>query len=661
MENKPNEMNEMKAIDLNDMDTGMKPGENFYLYANGNWIKNHPIPKEFSRYGAFDQLQEENHQLLKALIEEAAAGQGAGKGTPSQLIGDFYTSGMDTRTIDQLGITPLNPYLEKIENINDKKELLEVMAFMHRHYITPFFIPYVGHDAKNSQAMIMNLLQGGLGLPDRDYYTADDARSAELRRFYTIHVNGMFGLMQDPATNPKDAVMAVESILAKHSMTRLERRDPRATYNKVSLRELQDICPSIQWEAYFKQIGVSPPGSLNVAQPDFFKALHQVIQNTPLEELKVYMKWHLLHETASALSSEYEQAHFDFFGKKLSGQEEQQARWKRMIRSTNNALGEAVGQRFVEKHFPPEAKQRMMELVMNLKASLADRVKELDWMVDETKQEALAKLESMNIKIGYPEKWKDYSSLDIQHDNYLHNVLEGRKFAFRDNMEKLGKPADPDEWHMNPQTVNAYYNPNMNEIVFPAAILQPPFFYLHADDAVNYGAIGVVIGHEMTHGFDDQGRHYDKKGNLENWWTKIDEERFKERTKVLVEQYNRFMVFDSLNLGVNGELTLGENIADVGGLNVSYHALEKALEGAPSPEPIDGFTTTQRFFLSYAKVWRQNIRDEELMRRLREDVHSPGEYRVNGAVFNIPEFYEAFPVDTTSPLYLPPGKRANIW
>ncbi len=647
-------------LDVKNMDATVKPGDDFFEYANGGWIKAHPIPPEYARYGSFDEIQERKEKQLKTIVLEAAAKKNAPKGSLEQLIGDFYASGMDTAKIEKDGLTPLKPELELIDKIADRKALLKEIARLNLYGIYPGFIFYAAPDEKNSSMTIANLYQGGLGLGDKDFYLSDDARSKQLRTEYVKHARNIFKLMgykTEEADAAAKKIMELETNLAKVSRSRVDLRDPLANYNKMPLEKCQKLTPNFDWNEYLSQIGVKID-EINVGQPDFLKGYDAQFAETPLETWKEYLKWNLISATAGNLSSDFEKEHFHFYGTVFSGKKKQKERWKRVLAETSGSLGEAVGRLYVRKYFPPSAKARMLELVGNLKKSLADRIKNLSWMSDETKAKALEKLNAMNVKVGYPDKWIDYSKVDISRDSYLRNALNAAKFNVRRELNKIGKPVDRKEWGMTPQTINAYYSPNMNEIVFPAAILQPPFFNQDADDAVNYGAIGSVIGHEMTHGFDDQGRMYDKDGNLNNWQTKEDAEKFKKQAEVLVEQYDSYYPIDSMH--INGKLTLGENIADLGGVTISYHAWEMASKGKEL-KPIDGFTPRQRFFLSYAQVWRQNIRPEELMRRLKLDVHSPARFRVNGVVRNVPQFYEAFDVKKGDKLYLPEDKRAKIW
>lgn len=650
------------AIDAANMDTTIKPGDDFYHYANGTWLKNNPIPPQYSRYGAFEVLDEENYVQLKTILAEAAADKNAVEGSVNQKIRDFYNSGMDTLKIDKDGISPSKAELDQIDAFATIADVQKMLIQQHASGNYPLFYFVSSPDEKNSNQVIGMTYQGGLGLPDRDYYLSDDPRSAEIRKAYLTHMAKMLVLAgSTPVQAAKDAdvVMKIETELAKISSTRLELRNPVANYNKMDLAGLQKTAPEIDWKAYFEGIKLTATSEINVGQPKFMAGMSKMMKSVAVNDWKLYFRWDLINSAASSLSSDFDKEHFAFYGTVLSGAKEQQPRWKRMIDATSNSLGEAVGQLYVQKYFPPEAKTRMIELVKNLRISLGERINALTWMTDVTKKEALAKLEKINVKIGYPDKWIDYSNLKIGTDSYYANKKSARQFAVNRDIAKIGKPVDRSEWGMTPQTINAYYSPNMNEIVFPAAILQPPFFFMDADDAVNYGAIGMVIAHEMTHGFDDQGRQYDKEGNLHDWWLAEDSKNFEAKTKVLVDQYDNYKMLDSLH--VDGKLTLGENIADLGGMFVAYNGLLKALEGKDKTARLDGFTPEQRFFLSYAQVWRANIRDEETMRRLKEDVHSPGEARVNAIVYNIPAFYTAFNIQPGDKRYIAPENRAAIW
>ncbi len=650
-----------EAINPANMDKNVKPGNNFYEYVNGGWIKNHPIPPEYSQYGAFTVLYENNQKELKALVKEISEKKDVKKGSIGQKIRDFYNSGMDTARIEKLGITPIKPELEKIAAITNLKMVQKEMAHMSTMGVHPLFYFYAGADEKNSTMEITNLYQGGLGLPDVSYYTKDDPASKKLRGEYVKHIAKMFELKGDNskiADKKAQEVLNLETKLAKTSFTRLERRSPEKNYNKMSLAQLQKISNDINWKAYFTNIGLDKPGEINVGQPRFFIGISKIMKETPVNVWKAYLEWNLLDDAAPYLSKKFVQQNFDFYGKTMSGQKKMQPRWKRVMRATSHSLGEALGELYVAKYFPPSSKKRMVQLVNNLKLAFADRIEKLDWMSDTTKVKAIAKLKAITVKIGYPDKWKDYSKLNIVPDNYFKNITSASEFAFNFNRNKVGKPVDKSEWGMTPQMVNAYYNPSNNEIVFPAGILQPPFFNKNADDAVNYGAIGVVIGHEMTHGFDDQGRKYDKNGNMNNWWTAQDAKRFKAKTTKLADLYDHYTVLDSLH--VNGQLTMGENIADLGGLNISYEAYLKSLDGK-TPKKIDGFTGTQRFFMAFAQVWRQNIRPKEMAKRLKTDVHSPGEARVNIPPFNMTAFIKAFHIKSGDKLFIPKKDRAYIW
>jgi len=653
---------EEPAINAANMDTTIKPGDNFYQYANGAWLKSHPIPNDYSRYGAFEVLGEENYKQLQTIMDEASKDKNAEAGTVRQKIRDFYNTGLDTVKIEKDGFNPIKAELAKIDALKTNEDIQKMVTQRHAVGSYPLFYFFGSADEKNSNMVIAQLYQGGLGLPDRDYYLGDDARSKEIRSEYLKHVAKMFELIgEDPTQAGKDAttVMQIETGLAKVSSTRLELRDPISNYNKMNLDAIQKMAPKFDWASYFKGIGLTKTEEINVGQTKFFTGMAELLNTIPAEQWKVYLRWNVVNEAAAYLSSGFEKENFAFFGTVLSGKTAQKPRWKRVLSETSGSLGEAVGQLYVEKYFPPQAKERMISLINNLKAALKERITGLTWMSDVTKKEAIAKLEKINVKVGYPDKWIDYSSMQIGTNSYYENMVNATLFNVKRDMNKIGKPVDRTEWGMTPQTVNAYYNPNMNEIVFPAAILQPPFFFLNADDAVNYGAIGVVIGHEMSHGFDDQGRQYDKEGNLRDWWQAEDATKFQAQTKSLADHYSNYKLLDSLH--VDGNLTLGENIADLGGVNIAYTALQKAMEGKDMSEKIDGFTSPQRFFLSYAQVWRNNIRDKELMRRLKEDVHSPGEARVNCIVYNVPAFYQAFSIKPTDKMYRPADQLIKIW
>ena len=646
------------AIELSNMDTCINPADDFFRYANNNWLKNNPIPEEYSTYGAFTEIDEHNEILIQDIINEVSKDTSATQGSVAQKIRDFYNAGMDTVAINERGYSELLPYFEMVDALNDKADLAELLGQMHSNGVGGFFYAGGSTDPKNADMVIMHLYQGGLSLTDRDDYLVDETQ--EMRDKYVEHVAKMFeltGTDSIEAAKKAQNILAMETQLAKNSLSRVERRDPDRTYNKRSRQELQASTPNFNWDKYFDAAGAPAFDSLNVGMPDFIAAVDKVILNTDLNTIKDYLKWKIITSSASMLSSDLDEENFRFYGNYLYGQEAQQPRWRRILSATSSCLGEAVGQLYVEKHFPAEAKERMLNLVGNLRTALGERIKNLDWMSDETKAKALHKLDCFNVKIGYPDKWKDYSKYEVTPESYFENVHRAIRFENEIDMAKIGKPVDKDEWFMTPQTVNAYYSPEMNEIVFPAAILQPPFFNMDADDAVNYGGIGVVIGHEMTHGFDDQGCKYDEKGDLNNWWTEEDATKFNERTAQLVKLFNEFQV---RGYQINGELTLGENIADLGGLNIAWDAYQMTDE-AKANQSIDGFTPAQRFFISYGTIWRNNSRDKYIERQVKTDVHSPAEARVNRTLGSMPHFYEAFEILPENKMYIAPEERAAMW
>ena len=652
-------------LDLKNMDTSVKPGDDFFLYADGNWIKQTEIPPEYSRWGAFNELIERNNDALHTIAEKASQTQVDPKLAPeTQKVGDYYASGMDEQTIEAMRTKPLQEKLNRIDMIKDRQDVLAEIAHLHSIGVNAFFNFGAGQDAKDSTRDIAQAVQGGLGMPDRDYYTKQDPDMKGKREKYIAHVTKMLTLLGEPAGKAaEDAkkIMALETKLAEASRTRVQLRDPIKNYNKMGVRQLQDLTPDWNWSDYFKKIDLVEPGDINVRQPEFFKAAANSFKSTPIDDWKAYLRWHLINATAPYLSKDFVDEEFDFNERTLRGTQQIKPRWKRVIASEDDAIGEALGKLYVGFYFPPEAKARALELVNNLKEALADRIKTLDWMDEPTKKEALKKLEAFQVKIGYPDKWLDYSLLQIDRGPFVLNTIRAEKFEADRDVQKIGKPVDRTDWGMTPPTVNAYYNPNMNEIVFPAGILQPPFFYANADDAVNYGAIGAVIGHEMTHGFDDQGRQFDAVGNLRDWWSKKSAEEYDKRRKAVVDQYSSYEPLPGLHL--NGELTQGENIADIGGVKLAYAALQKALDKHPEErtKKIDGLTPEQRFFLSFAAIWRSKIRDEDQKLRLNTDPHSPAQFRVNGPLSNLPEFQQAFNIPDGSPMARPADKRVNIW
>lgn len=644
-----------------DMDLSVAPGTNFYEYANGGWRKQNPLPDDKSRYGSFDVLAEDNKAKVRLIVEKAAQ-ENAVNGSVSQKIGDFFTAGMDENAINQAGYQPIKTYLDQIDAISGKEELVKTLSNLYKDGVASVFHFYSTADAKNSAMTIAGLYQGGLGLPDRDYYFEDSEDAQKIRDGYVTYLNTLLGLIgksEDDAKKMSKVVFDFETQLAEASNTRLENRDPNKTYNKMDIAGVQEIMASFPIRDFIKGMDVEIPADIDMAQPKFFTTIGDIFEKQDINTWKAYLTVSVLRSTASLLSEDFVNANFDFYGKTLSGKKEQEPRWKRVLNSTNGALGEAVGQLFVAEYFPPVAKERMDKLVENLRVAFGQRIEQLDWMSDSTKKAAHEKLDAITVKIGYPDNWRDYSGLEVSKASYLENIIASNRFDFEYEIEKIGKPVDKSEWHMTPQTVNAYYNPANNEIVFPAAILQPPFFYLDGDDAVNYGAIGVVIGHEMTHGFDDQGRLFAKDGNLEEWWTAEDAEKFNTRTQVLVDQFNKMEVLPGTF--ANGELSLGENIADLGGLVISHQAYLNSLNGKENTEKLDGFTDEQRFYLAYSRVWAQNIRDKEIARLTKVDVHSLGTNRVNGPLPNVQQWYDAFGLNETSPLYIAPESRASIW
>ncbi|MBU2506399.1 MAG: M13 family metallopeptidase [Bacteroidetes bacterium] len=649
-----------KGFETTNLDASIKPQEDFYHYANGEWLVQNPIPDDQSIWATFTILRELTNDQVQTLVLEASQNRGA-EGSMSQKVGDFYKAGLDSAKIDAEGIAPLKSELDRIERIQTKGDLIKEIAHMHKYSASPLFFFFSTVDAKNSEMVIATIWQGGLGLPDRDYYLNNDTRSKEIRDKYVKHLDNMFmllGLNKLDAAEEADKVVDFETRLAKASNTRLENRNPNLTYNKLTVDDLKKNTPGLDWENYLSEIEADNPGSINIGQPKFLDEAAKMINDTPLEVWKCYLTWTLLRSNADYLSSDFVNERFEFTGKFLNGSKVIQPRWKRVLNSTNGALGEVVGQLYVEKYFPPEAKEKAKTIVDNLTVSMEESITGLDWMSDETKVEALKKLKGFGVKIGYPDKWRDYSDLQISGNSYLQNIFNSNYFDHNESMSKINKPVRKWEWGMTPQTVNAYYSPTRNEIVFPAAILQFPFYDVEVDDAINYGAMGAVIGHEITHGFDDQGRQYDADGNIRDWWTVEDAEKFKARAQVMIDQYNEFQPLDSFF--IDGALTLGENIGDIGGLTIAYNAFKKT-EQYKNNKMIDGFSPAQRFFLSWAQVWRNNIREDALKLRLKTDVHSPGKYRVLGPLSNMPEFFSAFDVKDGEQMRRSEDKLVKIW
>ncbi|MEP7236736.1 MAG: M13 family metallopeptidase [Ferruginibacter sp.] len=649
-----------KFIDRANMDLSVKPGDNFYLYANGTWVKNTPIPASKTRWGSFDALAEESSMALKGLLEDAAK-----DGTKSDLmkrVGDFYASAMDSLAIEKLGYTPIKPYLDAITALSSKAAVLKQINYLRSQSISsPLYRIGVGQDAKDVTKYIISIGQGGTTLPDRDYYLKTDARSQKIRTDYIAYIVKLFTLCGEDnlkAMTNAGTIMLLETAIAQAQMSRVEMRDPTKLYNKVSVEGLSAKTPNLDWQTILTQLGYkTKQDSLVVSNPKFMVFVDSLLNKVSLDDWKIYLKWGIIKDAAPYLSSDFVNANFAY-NQALSGQKEQTPRWQRMSGLIDRQLGELLGQLYVDKYFNQAAKVRMLELVNNMQETFDTRIKELTWMSRETKIRALGKLHAFTKKIGFPDKWKNYDGLTIKRNDFYGNLRRCNQWQYEENVNKLGKPIDKTEWGMTPPTVNAYYSPQKNEIVFPAGILRFPFFDFAADDAVNYGGIAAVIGHEMTHGFDDQGRQFDADGNLQDWWTKSDADEFKKRADEVVEQYNGFTILDTIH--VNGRLTLGENLADLGGLSIAYEAFKKTKMGK-SNEMIDGFTPDQRFFLNWAQVWRSNILPEAAAQRIVTDSHSPGIFRANGPLSNIDAFYKAFDVKPGDKMYKSPEKRTKIW
>ncbi len=649
------------AFSIDYMDRTVSPRDDFYHFADGNWVKENPVPPDKARWAVFTELAERNWYLIHDILDRAVGDTAAPAGSPVREVGDFFASAMATNRIEKLGFKPIAPDLKRIDRLKSTRDIFALLADFHNRGIGGIFDAGFGPDDKNSSIYAVELSQGGLSLPDRDYYLQDSF--ADTRAKYREHVRKMFELLgEKPADAAAHAgtVLDLETELARASRTRVELRDPNKNYNKFTTAELTATNPAIAWKVYFAALDLVDPSYEIVGQPEFFQPVNRLIRERPLSDWKVYLRWQVLHDSAPFLQRAVEEENFDFFGKALSGQQEQEPRWKRSAHVIDRSIGEALGRLYVEKYFPPEARARMLELVDNLKAVFRDRVEHVPWMTDATRAKALAKFDRFTQKIGYPDKFRDYSSVKIRRDDYLGNVRRAEAFESHREIVRVGKAVDRSEWHMTPETVNAYFNQSQNEIVFPAGILQPPFFSPSMDDAVNYGAIGVVIGHEMTHGYDDEGRKFDADGNLHDWWTEADAKDFDARAQKLVDEYDAFEALPGLH--VNGKLTLGENLADLGGVNIAYDALGRDLARDPSRrKTIDGFTPEQRFFISFAQVWRTNIRDAEARRLVTVDHHSPGRFRAVGPLLNVQAFDDAFHIQPGDPMWRAPEQRAKIW
>ncbi|HEY1527171.1 MAG TPA: M13 family metallopeptidase [Candidatus Angelobacter sp.] len=644
---------------VSSLDKTADPCVDFYQFACGKWIKNNPIPADHPIWSRFNELAERNREVLRGILENAAK---ATNRTPNeQKIGDYYATCVDEDSINKKGIAVLKPEFDRIAALKDKAGLPALMAHLHSQGIDGLFAFYSGADFKNAKEVIAQADQGGLSLPDRDYYLKDDAKSVELRKQFSEHVANTFKLLGDApgkATLEAGAVMQIETALAKGAMDRVERREPEKIYHKLSEQDWQALAPSFSFAKYVSDTGAPAFSSLNVASPDFFKAFDAELKSVSLEDLKTYLRWHLVHSQVQSLPKAFVDEDFNFYGRTLQGTKELQARWKRCVAAADGDLGEALGQVFVEKYYPPEAKARTLKMVNQLEAALHQDISELPWMSDVTKKQALVKLGAIQNKIGYPAKWRDYTALKIERGDAIGNSLRANAFEIHRQLAKIGKPLDKQEWQMTPPTVNAYYDPTENNINFPAGILQPPFYDFKADDALNFGGMGAVIGHEMTHGFDDQGAQFDLEGNLKNWWTPEDEKAFKERTQCIVDEYDQFVAVDDVH--VRGKLTLGENTADNGGLRIAHMALMKSLaDSGKQSEKIDGFTPEQRFFLGWGQIWCQNETDQIARLLALNNEHSPGKYRANGVVQNMPEFQKAWGCKAGQPMVR--ANACHVW
>lgn len=654
------------GLDLSKIDSTTSPAEDFFRYANGRWLDETEIPGDQGTWGSFNELIETNNNVVLSVLEKAAKSDRYDEDSDQKKAGYFYSVGMDSLLAEKGGIDPIRPYLDhvdKIENIQDLQNYLSQQQILGGG---GFFGFSIFPDLKDSKAMAAYLSQGGLGLPDKAYYTKTDSRSKEIREKYVAHIEKMLGFISDGDQSLKEQsarIMALEMRLASASMTRVERRNVSALYNKMSIADVSELAPSFDWNKYLADMNVSGVDTLIVGQPKFIAEFEKIINEEPIQTWKEYLKWNIISGAANYLSSEIVQARFDFYSAELRGVKEMRPRWKRVLRNTNRALGEAIGKLYVEETFPPEAKASAQEMVENIKKAYVNRINNLEWMTDSTKRKAIEKLTKMTVKIGYPDEWRDYSALTVSNEpeksSYFQNILNAAKFRFEYQLSKLGKPVDKKTWGLPPQTVNAYFNPLFNEIVFPAAILQPPFYDYRADAALNFGGIGAVIGHEISHGFDDQGSRFDADGNLKNWWSSVDSANFKARTGLLVDQFNSYEPLDSVT--VNGQLTLGENIGDLGGINAAFDGLMNHLKDNGDPGLIDGLTPQQRFFFSYATIWRIKYKDETLRTRINTDPHSPGMYRANGPLTNLEEFYKAFNVKEGDGMWKPDSLRVKIW
>lgn len=649
------------GIDLANLDQTVSAGNDFYQFATGGWRATHPIPAEYSRYGSFEVLYENNNKQLRELIETVASEKHA-VGSLEQKIGDLYNMAMDSVKLNKEGFEPIRADLEMIEAISARGDVFPMMVNLMKKGVRGYFSFYIGADIKDSKQNLLEFNQGGLSLGEKGYYIDTDSATMAIRDGFNLYMTDLFkmcGYPEDVAADKAKAVLEIETRIAQSSRSATELRDPESNYHKMSVEDLKKDFSGIDWDTLFNGIGLTAAKEVSIGQPEAIHEVENILAEVSVEEQKAYMQWTLINLASSYLSDEFRARNFEFYGRILSGKQQDRPRWKRSVATVEGVLGEGVGRIYVEKYFPAEAKERMINLVKHLQDALAERIQEQDWMSEETKKVALDKLSAFYVKIGYPDKWRDYSGLTITDDSFWANLVRSNEFDLKYMVEtKLNKPVDREEWFMTPQTVNAYYNPTTNEICFPAGILQPPFFNMEADDACNFGAIGVVIGHEMTHGFDDKGRQFDKNGNLTDWWAPGDSERFDERAKVMKEFFDNINVLPDLK--ANGSLTLGENLADHGGLKVAYCALQNAMKENPL-ETKDGFTPEQRFFLAYANLWASNIREEGMRRLTKVDPHSLGRWRVNGALPHVDAWYDAFGVTEQDSMFIPKEQRVTIW
>lgn len=649
------------AIDVNNLDTSVSPAKDFYQYACGGWQKNNPLTDQYGRFGTFDQLRENSSEQLRELVDEITTKEHA-EGSIAQKISTFYNLGLDSVKLNADGAAPIKEQLAEINRVSNREQFSTMLANLHRQGLEPYFVTFITSDAKNSDMNITCLYQSGLGLGEKDYYTEKTADANKIRAAYKSYIKQLFtlaGYTPAQAEAAVKAVLKVENKIANAAYSKEKLRDSYKNYNKMSVSELVKHSKIVDWNVYLKTLGLSGIKEINVMQKDYYSALDKAFKDVTIAEHRYYLAFSLIRGASSYLSDDFVDASFDFYGRTMSGTQEQQPRWRRALTTVDGALSEAMGRLYVERYFPASSKEKMLELVKNLGVALGERIDGLEWMSDATKARAHEKLATFNVKIGYPDKWVDYSNLEIREDSYWANVRRSRIFEMEYNLAEADKPVDKSHWFMSPQTVNAYYNPTTNEICFPAAILQPPFFNPDADDAVNYGGIGVVIGHEMIHGFDDQGRNYDAAGNLSDWWTKDDASRFENLADKLVAQFDAIEVAPGVN--ANGRFTLGENIADQGGLLVSYKAYMNTLKNGKEPKPIDGLTAAQRFYVGYATLWAQNVRHEEVLRLTKVDVHSLGIWRVNATLRNVDDFYAAFDIKEGDDMYMAPEERVVIW